>query len=101
MRESAVESAIVTYAEKQLGCVTLKLNGHGNRGKADRWFGFQGRSLFLEIKRPGEKPEPIQEWWSRKMHSKGFTSAWCDNAEDGKRLVREFAENKKPHEIQH
>jgi hypothetical protein len=89
VRESAVETQIRTHAES-LGCITLKLNGHGNRGKPDRWFGYQGRSLFLEIKRPDETPDPLQYWWQKKMTKHGFASTWCDNVADGIRIINEF-----------
>lgn len=93
MRESAVEKAIVSYA-KDNGMLTLKLNGSGDRGKPDRWFGFAGRSLFLEIKRPGERPEPLQFWWFRQLKGSGFTADWCDNVADGIGILRKFIENK-------
>ena len=95
MRESAVETQIRTHAES-LGCITLKLNGHGNRGKQDRWFGYQGRSLFLEVKKPGAKPTTMQNWWRKRMIENKFTSKWCDNVADGIRIINEFVNSTTP-----
>lgn len=93
MREAAVERMLVRYA-KDNGLLTLKLNGPGDRGKPDRWFGYEGRSLFLEIKRPGQKPEPLQYWWNDRLQERGFTAGWCDNVVDGIGILRKFIENK-------
>lgn len=93
MRESAVEKAIVSYA-KANGMLTLKLNGSGDRGKPDRWFGYGGRSLFVEIKRPGERPEALQFWWFRQLRAGGFAADWCDNVADGIGILQKFIENK-------
>ncbi len=92
MRESAVEKAIVSYA-KANGMLTLKLNGSGDRGKPDRWFGYERRSLFVEIKRPGEEPTTLQYWWLAKLRKGGFAADTCDNVEDGIRIISRFIKN--------
>jgi hypothetical protein len=89
VRESTVETALKSHAES-LGCIVLKLNGHGNRGKQDRWIGYEGRSLFLEVKKPGEVPTALQDWWRERMIGYGFTAKWCDNVADGIRIINEF-----------
>jgi hypothetical protein len=93
VRESAVERLLVKYA-KDNGALTLKLNGPGDRGKPDRWFGFQGRSLFLEVKRPGEEPSALQYWWLGRLRKRGFAADSCDNVEDGISILKRFFENK-------
>ncbi len=90
MRESAVEKAIRVYAESQ-GCIFMKLAPvAGSNGKPDRLILAPGGcAMFLEIKKPGEKLEPLQVWWRDKLRLMGHACEWCDNVGDGKRLIRE------------
>lgn len=88
MKESAVETAIRKHAELK-GCVFLKLAPvPGSNGKPDRLvLAPGGKAMFLELKKPGEKLEPLQEWWQRRLRSMGHVSEWCDNAAVGKKLI--------------
>jgi len=88
MRESTVERAIRLHAESHR-CVFMKLAPvAGSNGKPDRLIlAPRGRSMFLEIKKPGEKLEPLQEWWQRKLRNLGHKSEWCDNVATGIQLV--------------
>ena len=88
MKESAVETAIRKHAELK-GCVFLKLAPvPGSNGKPDRLvLAPGGKAMFLELKKPGEKLEPLQEWWQRRLRSMGHASEWCDNAAVGKKLI--------------
>lgn len=86
-RESAVEAEIRTYAVEN-GCIYLKLAGAGQRGQPDRMILKESKVLFLEIKRPGKKPEPLQLWWAKKLRAHGFTAEWCDNSDRGCELIR-------------
>lgn len=90
MRESKVESEIRKYAEAN-GCVFMKLAPvPGSNGKPDRLILAPGGcAMFLEIKKPGEKLEPLQEWWQKKLRLMGHGSEWCDCISEGKRLIRE------------
>lgn len=87
-RESTVESEIRRYAELR-GCVFLKLAPvAGSNGKPDRLvLAPGGRAMFLELKKPGETLEPLQEWWQRRLRAIGHLSEWCDSAVVGKRLI--------------
>lgn len=88
MRESAVESAICTYARKH-GITPLKLSGQGARGKADRMFMRQGKVVFLEVKAPGKKPTDLQLRFLRQRRDDGFAAGWCDNILEGMLFLRE------------
>lgn len=88
MRESDVEAKIRKFAESK-GCIFLKLPAsQGSNGKPDRLVLAPGdKAMFLEIKRPGEKLEPLQEYWQRKLRGLGFRCEWCDNSESGIALI--------------
>lgn len=77
MRESEVERPVVNYA-KDHGCIVYKLNGAGERGKPDRLILKDGKALFLELKRPGEKPSLLQWHHIRKLRAQGFAAEWAD-----------------------
>lgn len=89
IRESKVEADIRKYAESH-GCMYLKLAGRNQRGQPDRMIIKHGKILFLEIKRPGEEPEPLQYWWMKKLKFHDMNSFWCDSAEDGCKLINTY-----------
>lgn len=88
MRESAVETKIRKFAESK-GCIFLKLPAsQGSNGKPDRLVLAPGdKAMFLEIKRPGEELEPLQEYWQRQLRKLGFRCEWCDSVESGIAII--------------
>lgn len=66
----------------------------GERGEAD-YEVFPGKdergraraSVFVELKRPGEKPKPHQAAWLAKREAEGHVAGWCDNERDFEALV--------------
>lgn len=87
IRESTVEKAVCQWA-KENGVTTLKLGGHGARGKADRLFMRKGVVAFCELKRPGEKPSPLQERFLSERRMDGFHAAFYDNAPEAIKWLR-------------
>lgn len=85
--ESAIERDVGLYALDH-DCMVLKLNVWGRVGWPDRLFLYHGaRILFIEFKRPGEKPKKIQEYIHSRLRKYGF---WVEVVEDiptGKRLI--------------
>ena len=88
MLESDVESAVTTYAKSQ-GCVTYKLNGAGERGKPDRLILRNGEVLFLELKRPGQKPTLLQWHHIRKLRAQGFAAEWANTVPSALKHINE------------
>lgn len=71
MRESAVENKLRT-ATKQRGGIALKFTSPGLAGVPDRLIILPGgRYAFIEVKRPGAKPRPIQELRHRQLQALG------------------------------
>jgi len=89
LRESTIENAVVRYAKKH-GVRAVKLNGMHNRGKSDQLFLYKGRVLFMELKRTGGKPTPLQLKWQRELIEEGFTSLIIDNIKDGVSAIDDF-----------
>jgi len=85
-RESAVEKQICDWAKSQ-GIRTYKFISPGRKGVPDRMFMKDGLVSFLEIKRPGEKPTPLQYREIQQMLDQDVIAAWCDNVTDGKFIL--------------
>lgn len=80
--EKEIERALKTRVEK-LGGLCLKFVSPGNDGVPDRiclWPG--GRVSFYELKRPGEKPNPLQVRRINQLRRLGFVVEVIDNKED-------------------
>lgn len=81
-RESTVEKEICDWAKAQ-GIRTYKFVSPGRKGVPDRMFMKDGLVSFLEVKRPGEKPTPLQCREIRLMIENSVIAFWCDNAAQG------------------
>lgn len=77
-RESRVESPLVRDA-REIGILSYKISGIGDVGKPDRLFFRRGKCAFVEVKAPGEKPEPIQLRTIQKLNEEGTPAAWFDH----------------------
>jgi hypothetical protein len=81
MKERTVEQHLIRQSQR-LGWEAPKWVSPGNAGVHDRIIiGPDQRIGFLEVKRPGEGPRPLQLWWIEKLRSWGFHSGWADSHE--------------------
>ena len=72
MRERDIEQRIVSQV-KAMGGWAVKLTSPMNNGMPDRMTLFPGgQCVFIEVKRPGEMPTPIQLAVHRRLKSLGF-----------------------------
>jgi hypothetical protein len=86
MRESSIETALVTYAKKH-DIYTKKFVSPSNRGVPDRVFIYGGRVLFLELKAPKKKPTPLQMRNMEELLDSGAMVGWTDDREIGKDVL--------------
>lgn len=81
------------------GCWAFKLNPFGRRGLPDRLcIGPYRFILFVELKRLGEEPTPIQKWLHDKLRKFDFTVVIPDNIDDA---VAQFNEHLAAHMRNH
>jgi hypothetical protein len=82
VRESVVERALVRAGEAR-GVLVLKLRILGRSGFPDRiCLAPAGRVAFVELKRPGEEPRPLQRRVHRLLRRRAFLVAVIDKPED-------------------
>lgn len=77
-----MEAALIRYARGR-GILTRKFSSPARRGVPDRIFLRDGVVLFLEVKRPGEKPTPLQEHELAEIRRHGGHAEWCDSVASG------------------
>ena len=89
MRERSVEASIIDMVTAA-GGYCLKWVCPGRRGLPDRIILLPGAVIiFLEVKRPGEKPTALQEEWLRRLRKLGFRATWADSLEAARHIIQE------------
>ena len=77
---------------KSMGMLSYKFASPSKRAVPDRIFiakTIYGASVgWLEIKRPGEYPTPLQERELRIMRKQGCLVAWTDNLDDATHFLQ-------------
>jgi hypothetical protein len=87
VKEVSVEDRVVRYARAK-GWFVAKVNFPGIRGAADRILIKNGKTIFMEFKRPkGGKVSPLQLRFKAKMNAHLIPVWFVDNAEKGKLLI--------------
>lgn len=97
MKEREVERHLVE-AVRQLGGRALKFQSPGMDGVPDRLVLMPvpaedrlvvGRYVrFVEVKRPGEKPRPLQAWVIEELQRMGHCAGWVSSRDEIARMFR-------------
>lgn len=86
--EKAIVNAIKSYLDKLPGCYVIKTYGNVySAGQPDLLGCFQGRTLALEVKRPGGKPTKLQMAMLKKWEAAGAIAAVVHSVEEVKELL--------------
>lgn len=87
------ESKIERYLKKQvelLGGLALKFVSPGVSGVPDRIVLLpQGKVIFVELKAPGKKARPIQEYRIKEIRALGFRVEIIDSIEKADKFIEE------------
>lgn len=89
MRESPIQRDVKKHAE-DTGWVAIKLDGGGSNGKPDMLFVGFSVTVFIEFKRPGQKPRKLQDWWHRQLRDAGATVHTVDAVDDGIEILDQY-----------
>lgn len=86
--ESEVVKTTNAAAEKA-GFLHRKVVYQGRRGAPDDWyFGFGGRLIIVEHKRPGKKPDLHQQREIDRLRERGFDVRVVDSLDAARRVFR-------------
>jgi len=91
-RESEIQEKVTLYATS-IGLIPVRINVTGRKGWPDYLYGYRGKVLFIEYKRPGEKPEPLQEYVHSQLREQWFPVLVVDNVERGKEILKHWKES--------
>lgn len=81
MKESEIQSKII----KQLQAwdwLVVKLIQTNTNGIPDLMCMRNGKTVFIEVKREGEQPAPLQKHRLNQINAKGIFAFWTDKIED-------------------
>ncbi len=79
MRETDIEKTLVQAIE-ELGGKAFKFSSPGNAGVPDRVVLVDGKAYFVELKAPGQKLRPLQEYRRKQLEELGFEVYVIDSA---------------------
>lgn len=66
---------------KEHGGLSIKMPANVYTGIPDRMVLHEGRTAFIELKRDGEKPRKIQQFWLDTLRRHGFVAFWLTDKE--------------------
>lgn len=69
--ESKIQTRIIKRLESE-GCYVIKLILTNKNGIPDLLVLKDGKAFFIEVKRPNEKPRPLQEYRMNELRELGF-----------------------------
>ena len=86
-KEQDIQTSIMNYI-KSIGGLPIKQNQIGiyaQKGVPDILACVKGKFVAIEVKRPKQKPTPIQYAWLEAIKKAGGVAFWADNLEDVKK----------------
>ena len=86
VRESLIERSVCDYA-KNKSCLSFKFNSASQRGVPDRIFITEKGVFFVEFKRKGHLPTPLQAHVFSKFKEKNQEVYLIDDIETGKVFI--------------
>jgi hypothetical protein len=91
MLEKDIESKVVAWAKKK-NFLAIKVRFQ-DAGYPDRLFiSPSGHTIFIEFKRPGEKPDPLQRYRIRTLQQRSIPAYWTDNYVEAVRILERALE---------
>lgn len=89
-KEQDIQTAIINYI-KSIGGLPIKQNQIGiyaQAGVPDIIACIKGKFVAIEVKRPGQKPKPIQYAFIDAINKCGGVAFWADNLDIVKEKIR-------------
>ncbi len=89
MKESTLEKYL-TKKVKDIGGKAVKMVPTFENGIPDRQVLYQGRTIFVELKKGGEKPAKLQVAFMQELNKHGFETRVIDSKELVDQLIRDL-----------
>ena len=89
MREREIERRLFSKVKTQ-GGLACKFVSPGMRGMPDRVVLYKTKVAFVELKAPGEVPEPLQSKRRRQLEAQGFDVYTLDSLEAVDAFIGDF-----------
>lgn len=87
--ERAIEAKVRKHChDNNLLC--YKFTSPSRQGVLDRLILGKGKAMFLELKRKGKEPTPLQYREIALLTSKGLYATWCDSYEKAVEIIDDF-----------
>lgn len=84
--ERRIESQFIEYCSSlSIKCLKLKLASESSW--PDRTLLYKGQVMFMELKRSGERPTPLQQYTLDQLAAEGFHARWSSDIEQMKLIV--------------
>ena len=87
--EGDIEKAACEFARRR-GVIVKKLVIASEASWPDRTFLFRDHTMFIEFKRKGETPTPLQSYTIDSLRSEGFVVHVCDDLKAAKTIIDEW-----------
>lgn len=91
--EGRVESFLVKTAAAH-GCLCPKFTSPGTNGMPDRIVIGHGKTFFIEVKAPGEKPRADQRLRIKELQAHGAYAVWMDTCGQVDAFFTEWKNNR-------
>jgi hypothetical protein len=82
--------ANVTKESTSLGLIPIRINVSGRKGWPDYGYMYMGRIAFIEFKRPGERPDPLQAHVHKLLNAAQIPVFVVNNEDYGNTLLKEW-----------
>ena len=89
MLESKIEKLTTAYATKK-GWLSYKFSSPNCAGVSDRLYIKNGITIFIEFKRKGAQPRPLQAFHIEKIQAHGAQVFVVDSVEAGQEVFNDF-----------
>lgn len=89
MTEFEVQEKVTEFATLA-GLLPIRINVTGRKGWPDYGYVYKGRICFIEFKKPGERPTPLQLYVHDALIKQGCFVYVVDDIDEGKMLLRDW-----------
>lgn len=84
--EQQIQSQVIKYLES-IGCYVIKVISANKSGVPDLHACLNGRWISIEMKKPGEKPEPLQFHHLQLIQKAGGLATWATSVDQVKQFL--------------